>query len=115
MPGSGVLTLSGTIVGLPTGQATINIQYVLPAAIEAAYEIQLAMGDNVFTIPSGATVAIIQPPPGNVIAITIKSAGDPTGLALHPLLPLIYPLGAQAAFTLTTPSVPTGPHQVTFF
>lgn len=116
MPGSGILTLSGTIVGLPTGQATINIQYVLPAAIESAYEITLGAGDNTFIIPQGTTLVIVQPPPGNTVAVSIKGLGDPLGLALHPLMPLIYPIGAgQATITLTAVSVPPGPHQITFF
>lgn len=116
MPGSGTLTLSGTIVGYPTGQRTVNVQWPLPAAVDESTSSNLSIGDNQFGIPGGASIVIIEPPDGNVVPIVLKGASGDLGLVLHPTLAHVQSINvAMGSFILNISQVLVGPVQITFF
>lgn len=116
--GSATLILSGTVVGLPSGQQVVSVQWALPNAVGEIVPVTLAIGNNLINVPSGAATVLIQPPDGNSVVITMKrttGVGD-LGLDLHPGLPAFVSLNTtMVSFYLTISSLLSGPVQISFW
>lgn len=116
MPGSAILTLSGTVTGIPSGQQVVNVVWTIPAAIGEVIPTSLAIGNNVINVPSGARTVMIQPPDGNTVQMTFKGIAGDTGILMDLTLPSFPSLGsAQASFVLSIPSLLSGPVQIAFY
>lgn len=116
MPGTGTLTLSGTLSGFPSGQRTISVSLPITSAIDVSYEPVLAIGNNTITVPAGANGVIIDPPSANTIVVTLRGTGTDTGVTLHRTLATAWLFdSSQVTFVLNTPSLLSGPMQLTFF
>lgn len=87
MPGSGTLTLTGIIVGFPAGQRTVSIPWVLGAAIDSSNPISLGVGITTISVPSGASMMLVEPPSGNTIPILLLGSLTDTGITLHKTFP----------------------------
>ncbi len=116
MPGTGTLTLSGTLVGLPSGQRTITVSIPLLAAIDVSMSISLTSGDNTIAIPANTTGVIIEPPPGNTVLLKMKGAAGDLGVNLHktqmsnPNFDV-----SQSTIILNAASALLGPVELTFY
>ena len=101
------ITFTGDVTATQTNAALQN-----PASPGVSHLINLAIGSNTITVPTGgatATAVTIVPPAGNVQAITLKGVGADTGILLHPTDPTTIALGASvAAFVLNAAGVVTG-------
>lgn len=116
MPGTGILTFSGTLTGYPTGSRVINISFPIVSSVDDSMSFPLQVGDNLVAIPEGANGVVIDPPAGNSVIITLSGQPGSVGIGLHPTFPLIWFIpAAQSTFTLNVPSLPPGNHQITFF
>jgi|SRR5579859_785756 len=112
---SGVLTFSGVLIGLPSGTRTINLSIPIPNAVDESQELSLVAGDDVVSVPAGASGVILDPPAGNSVVVALKSPGDTTGVALHPSLPtILLPDVSQVAIVLSVP-MPLNGLQLTWF
>jgi hypothetical protein len=116
MPGTGTLTFSGTITGLPSGTRNLSSAVALASAVDQSQQIILASGFNSITVPSGATGCVITPPAGNAVALTLKGVTGDTGIPMHPTFPTI-PMFATSAttFGITAAAATSGNTQINFF
>jgi hypothetical protein len=96
--GSATLTLAGVVTGLPQGQQTVNVQWVLPNAVGVWLYPVLAAGDNAIGVPTGASTMLIIPPDNNAVGFTVKDVPGDAGSYAHPQLPYFRTL----AQTVTT-------------
>ncbi len=103
---SGTLTYSGTLIGFPSGQRTINMSFMITSAVDDAMSLTLAVGDNVIVVPSNANGVIIEPPAGNSVIVSLSGAGASIdAVGLHPTLPLIWHFPVTlVSFVLNCPS-----------
>ena len=116
MPGTGTLTLSGEIAGYSTGTREVTVLWPLPAAIDDATGVSLAIGDNQILVPGGASIVIIEPPEGNGQIISLKGQVGDVGINIHKTLPHLQSLDpTTTGFYLSITSVLPGPVQLTFF
>jgi len=115
MPGSTVLTLSGTVTGLPTGQQTVNVPWNLPNAVGQMEPVTLGVGDTHIVVPTGAATVLIVPPDNNAVVIRMKDIQADVGIQLHPGVPCFRSLAAIASFWLTIASPLTGPCFIAFW
>lgn len=115
MAASGVITIGGTISGEPTGSKSLNAQVTLANAVGASTDVVLASGPNTIAVPAGATCALIQPPAGNVVALTLKGITGDTGILIHKTNPTFLSLDpGQASFVITAASLTTGATEINF-
>lgn len=70
--------------------------------------IDLVLGNNTITVPSGATGVVIIPPTGNTDNITLKGVAGDTGFLLHDTNPSYIALGGSASFVLNAADTITG-------
>jgi hypothetical protein len=116
VPGTGTLTLAGTIVGYPTGQRVVNLLWPLPASIDESLQLFLNVGDNPVVVPGGASIVVIEFPSSNAAQVILKGTPGDTGIALHRTLPHVQSLDVTVGgFVLTAMAPLTGPVQLTFF
>lgn len=104
MPYSNTVTLTGTFSG-----GAINPSLSIPAITTTAQSIEqvttLSSGANTISVPSGSTSAIIVPPSGNTVGITLKGVTGDTGVALYPSTPALIPIASGvSSFVLTAAS-----------
>lgn len=81
---SGVITISGTITGLPQGTWTLP-PFTITINAGGNYaqtEVTLASGANTITVPSWASVCIIDPPSNNTQTLTLKGVTGDTGVPI---------------------------------
>ena len=115
MAGSGTITLSGTIVGLPNGQRVVSQSYPIDAAIDESLQLTLAVGDNEIAVPGGASAVMIDLPVSNTVLVTLSPALGIAGVALHKTLPAWLPIdSSQTVLVLNAASALAGPVQVMF-
>lgn len=61
----------------------------------AVTRVNLQNGDNIITIPSGASYALVEFDPGSGTTKKLKGAGGDTGLTLNlPICPLLLPVSS---------------------
>ncbi len=94
MAASAIISITGSVTGLPTGTKKLAGQIISTTAISIITDVILASGDNTITVPTGATAVLIQPPLANAIALTLKGAGGDTGILLHKIYPTLVSLSA---------------------
>jgi hypothetical protein len=104
------LTLSGSVGGLPTGSKSITVpQIVSNSAVGQITDLSLSTGNNVISVPGGATAAIILLPVGNTQMVTLKGAGGDTGIALRGTTWSVLSLDpTQTSFILNAAGAVTG-------
>jgi hypothetical protein len=109
------LTIGATISGLPTGSKTVSASATLSSAVGGTVDTVLASGANTINVPTGATYAIIQPPTGNSIAVTLKGVTGDTGVKLHLTAPTCIAIDpTTATFVLTAASAFSNAHEINF-
>ncbi len=93
-----------TILGYKTGIASggeqlgpLTINNNTP--VDAVSTQALSSGDNTLDVPSGALSAIIIPPTGNVIVLTLKGNAADVGIVISPVNPTVLSL-TDATFIL---------------
>jgi hypothetical protein len=95
MAAAGVITVSGSVTGIPTGSITFAGSITSSAAVGEVLSIVLASGDNTISVPSGTTTVYFQPPVGNAIALKLKGAGGDTGVTISKVNLSIFSLDAS--------------------
>ncbi len=112
---AGSFTLSGLSAGLPTGENALGpITFVGTNTIGSSYPTALASGDNTITVPSGSTAVAIIPPPGNAVAIKVRTSADSSdaGVSINPgagFFVLCFPSSAPASVILNAASAIAAP------
>ena len=101
---TGVLTLSGTLVGYPGGAFRNILETWTLVAGKGVVVYDLANGANSIAVPTGTTVVIITPPASNVQSLTITGAGFELGRTTATVLAW----NVSPTLTLTTGGVITG-------
>lgn len=97
-PITGALQISGSATGMPSGQKVIG-----PTAISIASGVgtvtthNFVAGFNSIAVPTGATVAVIVPPPANTQTMVLKGVTGDTGIALARTLPAVLTFDAGVA------------------
>jgi len=83
MAGSATIAFSTAVTGLATGTKTVTpTPVVLTTAVaDITGDIDLAIGDNTISVPSGATYVVLEFPI-TAGTITLKGAGGDTGVQL---------------------------------
>lgn len=66
--------------------------------------IPLTTGANTITVPSGAVAVTIEPPAGNVVALTLKGVSGDTGIALNLTSPSSIGLNGVSTFVINAAS-----------
>lgn len=94
MTATATVTIAATVTGLPTGTKAYNLTFgPFLGAVAETLDVALVTGNNVITVPAGASWVLIQPPSGNTVQITLQGNGTDVGFALHKtnasLLPLV--------------------------
>jgi hypothetical protein len=87
---AGTLSIVSNSVTGQTGSKIINGSIVAANAILAVQD--LTFGSATFvaiTAPVGATLAYIEPPVGNLVALTLKGVTGDTGIAISPNQPFV--------------------------
>jgi hypothetical protein len=59
------------------GQITINYNVTITSPLGIVQSLSLAVGDNVISVPTGATAVIMQPPTGNAYVWQIGGPTNP--------------------------------------
>lgn len=74
--------------------------------------VDLLLGDNTITVPTGGTTvpiaALIVPPVGNVLILTLKGVAGDTGISLHLTNPSLISLNSVASFVLNASAAMAG-------
>jgi hypothetical protein len=107
---TGVLSLSGAVIGLLTGNKHISVPNIATtSAIGQISVVKLNSGDNVISVPTGATSAVIYPPANNTFGITLKGAGGDTGIPLRRNVWSVLSLdGSATSFILNAANIVVG-------
>jgi hypothetical protein len=102
---AGTLTVGGSSVGLPSGQAVFGPVTTTGTSSAASVSLQLNLssGDNTVSIPTGAVAVWIVPPIGNGAALTVRFSTN-SGDAGLPIAPAAQtgPIGFNPAASPTT-------------
>jgi hypothetical protein len=114
MTATASITIQGTIIGDPTGSATIG-PFVLASAAANGQEqvLVLASGDNTITVPAlpATSGCIIVLDPACTIVTKLKGVGADTGIAIGKTTKQVLnwdPTAAPASFVLNSASIQTG-------
>jgi hypothetical protein len=115
---AGTLSIVSNSVTGQTGSKIINGSIVAANAILAVQDIAFAgAGFVAITAPVGATLAYIEPPVGNLVALTLKGVTGDTGIAISPNQPFVLTFAnplAPPAFGLTSGGAITGVVEVSY-
>lgn len=103
---------------LPVGAGVVNVgpfTITITTPIGDVLPFNFAgAGTQQVVIPAGSTVAVILPPPGNVVALSLLGASTDAGVALAPGSPSLVNLGAGATMWLKAAGAIAGAVQVLF-
>jgi len=111
---SGKIILRGSVTGLPAGPGGMYPPAVLLTnPVLQIKEVVLAAGDNVITIPVGATVCCITPPPDNTIALAL-GVGGTEHIAPNIFLLRTFPASTPASMIINAASLFTNPVEFRF-
>ena len=114
--GAAVLTLTGTVTGIPAGEQILDVIWNLPAAVGQVTPVTLFVGDNPIAIPATARAVLISPPSNNLVTITMKRDPRDIGMDLDLTLPSFPSLGqSMTTFYLTVTALLTGPVSIAFW
>ena len=112
---AGTFTITGMAAGLPSGEKIIGpISATGNGVIGTIIDVQLASGDNTFSIPTGAVSVLVVFPQALTQTVKVRTNADtggcqiaPQSAAYYAVLPLPSTatsliLNASGAVTLTT-------------
>ncbi len=95
MSSTGTVTINAVLSGLPTGSKSMNFSYgPLTGVVAETLDQALSSGNNIVTVPTGATWMFIQPPASNSVQLTLKGVSGDTGFALDLTRVTVLPLPA---------------------
>jgi hypothetical protein len=92
----------------------IDAQWPLTAATYSVSRPTLANGDNSFTVPVGARLAILIPPATVTFAKRWKGAGGDTGTLMDQYLTLVMPVVGGQTFIVNSSGLETAAHMLIF-
>lgn len=85
---AGTLYLTGTLTGGTTGPRPLALSWSITGGKEPV-TVDLAMGDNTLTVPTGTTLILIVPPTSNAVALKVKGAAGDTGVLISKTKPTV--------------------------
>lgn len=115
MPGSGQLSLTGTLVGFSVGQRAVNVPWAFASALDDTGPMTLNPGDNLIIVPGAAQMMLIEPPSSNAVAMTLKGSLTDTGITLHRTFSHWQSLDATVNILYLNVAQTVTPVQVSFF
>lgn len=89
------------VTGQDSGSKVVTGSWTITTPINNIITQTLSTGDNTITWPSGATVCIIAPDPGETETLTLKGAGGDTGVTIASTQPVILTKGSAGSFIVT--------------
>jgi hypothetical protein len=119
MAATASITVSGSVIGLPTGALQVGPFTLSSAAANGQTQlITLSVADLTITVPSSPSplYALIVPPSTNVGTLTYKGIAGDTGIAMSKTNPSIISFAATppASFVITGGTGATGTMYITF-
>src|SRR5258708_34458418 len=110
-----IVTVSGSVSGMPEGQISFGASIVDSTAPVGVTTVTLLSGVNTITIPTGAQGCFFVPYAANVQTLTLKGNSGDTGLPLHVTNPIVLSFGGNSTFLVVAGGNTGGGSEVYFF
>lgn len=85
---AGVIYVTGELTGVTTGSRQLALSWTITDGKEEV-RVDLAAGDNSFTVPTGTSLVVVVPPTTNVIPLKLKGAAGDTGVIISSTRPTV--------------------------